>query len=72
MQDLSAGFARESHVEDDDVVLLRYGPRLTVVSVGHEIDAPSLLLKAPFDELSDGRVVFDYEDSHRGGMDFWR
>jgi hypothetical protein len=64
-----AGFARQPHVEDDDVVLLGYRSRLPVVAVGDEIYAPALLLKAPLDELSNGGIVFDYEDFHRGGMD---
>jgi len=51
----------------DDVVLLRDCARLPIVAVRDEIDAPALFLKAPLDELADGRVVFDYEDFHRPG-----
>ena len=44
----------------------------TIENIRHEINAPALFLKAPFDELPHGRIVFDYEDFHSGGLDFIR
>ena len=64
VQHLRPGFARESHVEDDDVVLLRNRARFTIIAVGDEVDAPALLLEAALDELSYCGIVFDDEDLH--------
>ena len=68
MEYLRTGLPWKPHVEDDDVVFLGDCSAFPIVAVRDEIDAPALFLKAPLDELADGRVVFDYEDFHRAGL----
>ncbi len=67
MEYLPTRLPRKPHVEHDYVVLFGDCPGLAIVAIRDEINAPALFLKAPFDELSDGRIVFDYEDFHRAG-----
>ena len=69
MEDLCAGFPWKAHVQNHDIVFFRYCPGFTVVAVGDQVYAPALLLKAPFDELANGGIVFDYEDFHRPGQE---
>ena len=68
VEDLCAGFPWKAHVQNHDIVYFRYCPGFTVVAVGDQVYAPALLLKAPFDELSDGGIVFYYEDFHRARL----
>src|SRR6185369_13898480 len=50
------------------IIFLGDGARLAIVAVGDEIHAPALFLEAPLHELSDGGIVFNDEDFHRGSI----
>jgi hypothetical protein len=67
VEHLRARFAGQPHVEDDNIVLFGDCAGFPIIAIGDKVYSPSLFLKPPFDELSNGGVVFDYEDFHRAG-----
>src|SRR6266545_435852 len=66
VQHLQSRFAREPHVEDDEIVIPRGGHALTLVARADEVDSPSLLLESALYELADRRVILNDQDLHLG------
>src|SRR5437016_3217081 len=69
MKYLETGFSRQPHVENDEVVRFGVGAALAVLSVGDEIHGPTMFFETALHVLSDGRIVFNDEDSHAAQVD---
>src|ERR1035437_6898174 len=63
-QHIEPGPPGQPEVEHDQVERLAPRERFPFLAVGHEVDAPALLLEAALHELPDRRVVLDDENSH--------
>ena len=65
LEHVEPALARQSHVENDEVVRLRARAALSLLAVGHQIDRPPMLLEPALHVLPDRRIILDDENPHR-------